>query len=112
MQQLYEKYEKDGLSILALPCNQFGGQEPEPVDAILKKTSEKFGRTFPLQAKVDIHGPEAIDLYKMLDPKENYVTWNFGKYLADREGHIVGYYAPKISPLAMEKDIELLLNKK
>lgn len=26
MQELYKKYEPEGLSVLAFPCNQFGGQ--------------------------------------------------------------------------------------
>src|SRR5262245_54323803 len=28
LQKLHEKYAKDGLVILAFPCNDFGGQEP------------------------------------------------------------------------------------
>ena len=28
LQKLYEKYRDQGLSVLALPCNDFGSQEP------------------------------------------------------------------------------------
>lgn len=31
MQELHKKYEKEGLSVLAFPCNQFGGQEPKVI---------------------------------------------------------------------------------
>ena len=36
LQTFYEKYETQGLSVLAFPCNQFGGQEPG-TDAEIKK---------------------------------------------------------------------------
>ena len=112
MQKLYEKHAESGFEILAFPCNQFGGQEPEPVETILKQTADKFGRSFPLQGKIEVHGSDADPLYKMLDPKESLITWNFGKFLVDDEGKVTGYYAPKISPLGMEDDIVSLLNHK
>lgn len=34
LQALYEQWREKGLEILAFPCNQFGGQEPEGNSAI------------------------------------------------------------------------------
>ena len=104
------KYEKDGFAILALPCNQFGGQEPDDVETILKKTAKKYGRTFPLMSKIDVLA--AHPLFKeLLDPQESLISWNFHKFLVDRHGRVTGSYKPKISPKTMEKDIVSLLKR-
>lgn len=110
---MHSRYAAQGLHVLAFPCNQFGGQEPDSVEDILKSTSELYGRTFPLMDKIDVHGPNALPLYKeMLDPEEKLITWNFHKFLVSRDGLLHGSYKPKVSPLAMEEDIKKLLASK
>merc|ERR1711916_351634 len=109
LQKLHEKYNADGLEILAFPCNQFGGQEPASLPEILKNTAADYGRTFPLQDKIDVKGPQAIPLYKEMLNTESVITWNFHKFLINRKGELYGSYKPKISPFAMEDDIVSLL---
>lgn len=48
---LYEKYHKRGLEILAFPCNQFGEQEPG-TNADIQMFVKNFGVTFPVFSKV------------------------------------------------------------
>ena len=38
LQQLHEKYNKQGLAVIGFPCNQFGGQEPGSADEIREFT--------------------------------------------------------------------------
>ena len=37
------------------------------------------------------------------------ITASFGKFLVDKKGQIVKYYAPSIYPLDIEEDIKSLL---
>lgn len=55
LNQLFEKYEKDGLRIAAFPCNQFAGQEPG-CDVDIKNFAEKYNVKFDLYSKIDVNG--------------------------------------------------------
>ena len=40
------------------------------------------------------------------------IKWNFTKFLIDKEGKVVGRYAPQTSPLKMKQDIEKIFDRK
>lgn len=40
--QVKEKYGDQNFAILCFPCNQFGGQEPDPVEKIRQDIERKF----------------------------------------------------------------------
>src|SRR2546423_1222916 len=46
LQALHAKYSKDGLAILAFPCNDFGAQEPGGEEAIKKFAKKNYGVEF------------------------------------------------------------------
>lgn len=55
LNELFDKYEKDGLRIAAFPCNQFGNQEPGcSVD--IKEFITKNGVRFDMYEKVEVNG--------------------------------------------------------
>src|SRR5690242_13493871 len=64
LQALYSKYAEAGLVVLGFPCNQFGQQEPGTAAQIAAFCSTRYGVTFPLFAKVDVHGRNQCELYK------------------------------------------------
>ena len=66
LEALYKKYEDKGFVILGFPCNQFLAQEPEDNNKIQEFCRINHGVTFPLFAKVDVRGENAIPLYKNL----------------------------------------------
>ena len=41
--------------------------------------------------------------------KDNDIKWNFTKFLVDRNGNVVGRYAPTTTPEEMEERIKGLL---
>lgn len=55
LNELYSKYEGQGLRIAAFPCNQFGGQEPG-CDVDIKEFIKKKGVHFDMYSKVDVNG--------------------------------------------------------
>ena len=53
LQDLYEKYQEEGLEILDFPCNQFGNQAPGTNEEIVSFCDANFGVTFPHYAKME-----------------------------------------------------------
>ena len=109
LQELYEKYEKDGLVVLGVPSNEFGKQEPGTEKEIKEFCSSKYKVTFPMMSKVVVKGDKQIDLYKTLvaatpdkDGKEQQVGWNFEKFLIGRDGKLVTRFKSAIAPEAAE----------
>ena len=104
LQALHEKYAKTGLAVLGFPCNQFGHQEPGAAAEIKAFCTENYGVTFDMFAKVDVNGDDACDLYKYLTALETKpegagkVSWNFEKFLINRQGQVVARFAPKTKP--------------
>ena len=102
---LYEKYHKRGLEILAFPCNQFGEQEPGSNEEI-QNFVKNFGVSFPVFSKILVNGPNSHPLYKFL---KNYTDsmelgWNFVKFLVV-DGFPAKRYHSRIQPKKIEEDI-------
>jgi glutathione peroxidase len=117
LQALHAKYAKDGLAILAFPCNDFGQQEPGN-DAKVKEFAKKeYGVEFDMFSKISILGKEGAPLYKFLTSKEGKpgeVKWNFEKFIIGRDGTIVARFLSDTEPDAPDF-VDLLrkeLNKK
>lgn len=118
LQAISEKYKDQGLEVVGVPCNQFGGQEPGSADEIQTFCSNKYGVTFDLLAKTDVNGPKASPLYvdlKAQSPNGNGdIGWNFEKFLVSRDGKVVGRYKSGVKPDSKElvSAIEAELAKK
>jgi phospholipid-hydroperoxide glutathione peroxidase len=108
LQELYNKYsEKNGLRILAFPCNQFAGQEPGTPEEI-QNFVKQYNVTFDMFEKIDVNGENAHPLWKWLKTKQhgtitNDIKWNFTKFIVNKEGKAVERFAPSTEPLSMEE---------
>lgn len=114
LQALYEKYRDRGFEILAFPCNQFGHQEPGTNQEIQNFCTDLFSVTFPVMAKIDVNGEGESPLYTDLKKSQggllgSAIKWNFTKFLVDRQGRVVGRFAPTTKPQDLEEDIEKIL---
>lgn len=114
LQSLYEKYHDQGFEILDFPCNQFGHQAPGTDAEITAFCQLNYGTSFPRFAKIDVNGPEEAPLYAWLKQQKGGVMgrnikWNFTKFLLDRQGHVVGRFAPTAEPAQLERRIAHLL---
>ncbi|TWU22730.1 glutathione peroxidase [Bythopirellula polymerisocia] len=104
LQQLQEKYADSGLAILGFPCNQFSGQEPGTAEEIQEFCRVNYGVKFDLFEKVDVKGDNACELYKeltSLDTKPKGagdISWNFEKFLIDRDGNVVARFGSRTKP--------------
>lgn len=115
LQALHTDLADQGFAVLGFPCNQFGSQEPGDEASIESFCQTNYGVTFPMFAKVDVNGSEAIALYDWLKSSQpgllgsEAVKWNFTKFLVDRHGKVVKRYAPNAAPQSLRADIEALL---
>ncbi len=104
LEQLHEKYADRGFTVIGVPCNQFGGQEPGTSKEIANFCSETYGVTFPMTEKVDVNGTDRHPLYDVLtthaDAKGEAgdVQWNFEKFLVSPAGDVVARYRPGVLP--------------
>ena len=115
LEALYQKYGERGFEVLAFPCNQFGSQEPGDAEEIASFCKLNYDVSFPLMAKVDVNGDDAIPLYDWMKAEapgvlgSKGIKWNFTKFLIDRDGKVVKRFAPTDKPASIEGDIEKLL---
>jgi glutathione peroxidase len=104
LEALYERYHERGLTVIGVPSNQFGAQEPGTAEEIAEFCQANFGVTFPLLAKTDVNGPDRHPLFARLTEvadatgKAGDVTWNFEKFLVSPQGEVVGRFRSKVEP--------------
>ncbi|CAB05581.1 Glutathione peroxidase 2 [Caenorhabditis elegans] len=115
--ELLDVYKKDGLEVLAFPCNQFGGQEPSCEIDIAAFVADKFKFEPTLFQKIDVNGDNTAPLYKFLKQEKggflvDAIKWNFTKFLVGRDGHVIKRFSPTTEPKDMKKDIEAALQAK
>ncbi|MGI9273751.1 MAG: glutathione peroxidase [Endozoicomonas sp.] len=112
LEALHKKYQDEGLVVLGFPCNQFGKQEPGTSDDIGAFCEKNYGVTFPVFEKIDVNGNDAAPLYKELKEVapgilgSKKIKWNFTKFLLNRQGEVIGRYAPTTKPEELESTIE------
>jgi glutathione peroxidase len=117
LQELYDKYGKDGLVIIGVPANEFLKQEPGTDAQIAEFCKSRFGVTFPMLSKVVVKGDGICPLYQYLTSKDTDpkfggdIKWNFTKFLIGKDGEIVKRFEPKVTPEAITPDIENELKK-
>ena len=107
LERLQKKYEGRGFSVLGVPCNQFGEQEPGSSDEIKTFCSTTYGVTFPMTEKVEVNGDDRHSLYDQLtavddaEGKAGDIQWNFEKFLVAPGGD-VRRFRPLVDPEAPE----------
>ena len=114
LEALSREYAPKGLTVLGFPCNQFMGQEPGTAEEIASFCSLTYDVSFPILAKIEVNGSGADPLYKYLKKEQpgmlgSAIKWNFTKFLIDKDGKVVGRFAPTDKPESMKPAIEKLV---
>lgn len=67
LQVLHDMYKDQGFSVVGVPCNQFGGQEPAENREILHfiRSNYEFVN-FPITEKIEVNGDNEHELYSVL----------------------------------------------
>lgn len=104
LEELQETYADRGFTVVGVPCNQFGGQEPGSAEEIAEFCSATYGVSFPMSEKVEVNGDGRHPIYQQLVETPNEkgeagdVQWNFEKFLLAADGSVVARFNPGIEP--------------
>lgn len=103
LQDLRSRYNLDQLFIIAIPSNDFGGQEPGSESEIKDFCEINYGITFPIMSKQKVLGTNKHYFYKLIE--KNYGSkflpkWNFHKYLIKNDGTLIKSFSSHISPIS------------
>ena len=104
LEQLQNDFGSHGLTVVGVPCNQFGGQEPGTSAEIEQFCSATYGVSFPMAEKIEVNGEERHDVYRALveTPDETGragdITWNFEKFLIAGDGEVLARFSPGVEP--------------
>ncbi|MBS1969953.1 MAG: glutathione peroxidase [Bdellovibrionales bacterium] len=115
LEQLFEKYQNQGFTILGFPCNQFGAQEPGNNEEIQSFCKLTYDVSFPVMAKINVNGSDTAPIYDWLKESApgilgtEMIKWNFTKFLVGKDGKVVKRYAPNVEPKDIAEDIEKAL---
>ena len=132
LESMYEKYHDDGLEIIDIPCNQFGGQAPGTDDEIHNFCALHFNTTYEQYKKSDVNGSNELKLYTFLKSQKGFegfdpdnkltpvlndllgkadpdfakkpdIKWNFTKFIVDRRGNVVKRFEPTTDMAKVEE---------
>jgi len=104
LQWLQEEYSPRGFTVVGVPTNQFGGQEPGSAEEIAEFCSTTYGVTFPLTEKVEVNGDgrhpifEDLTLVPVAGGQPGEVKWNFEKWVLDAHGRPVARFLTEVEP--------------
>jgi glutathione peroxidase len=104
LERLQERYGERGFTVLGVPCNQFGEQEPGSAEEIQTFCSTTYSVSFPMTEKLDVNGSERHPLYSTLTAtadgagEAGDVQWNFEKFLISVDGRPVARFRPTVEP--------------
>ena len=102
LQELHEKMSAKGLVVLGVPCNDFGGQEPDDEKAIKVFCTENYKVTFPMTSKVSIKGDAKHSLFALLTQNGGDVGWNCDKFLIGKDGKVLKRFGSDVEPNSPE----------
>lgn len=101
LQELWRTHKDQGLTIIGVPSNDFGAQEPGSHAEIASFCELNYGVDFPMMAKVHVKGAAAHPFFKWAGGQGGFLAkpkWNFFKYLIGRNGQLADWFSSLTSP--------------
>lgn len=103
LQKLHNTYATKGLAIIAVPSNNFGGQEFAAECDVANFTQKQYAITFPLTTITAVTGKTAHPFYRWATKQAGVngsPKWNFHKYLINKQGDFGCWFATNTTPLS------------
>jgi len=104
LQAIHDQYGSDDFIIIGFPANNFLSQEPGSDEEINTFCKKNYGVTFQMMSKISVKGKDQHPIYQWLTKKElnnfedSKVSWNFQKYLINKNGEIEKVISPRTKP--------------
>ena len=103
LQALWERYREQGLVVLGVPSNDFGGQEPNDEAAIKNFCESNYLVDFPMTTKQKVVGSRAHPFYRWIADSRGGAgvpRWNFHKYLIGKDGRVISDWSSGVKPMS------------
>jgi glutathione peroxidase len=109
LEKLHANLSARGFAVVGFPSNDFMGQEPGTEEEIKDFCTLTYGVKFPMFEKVHVKKGEANPFYDKLaaQAQGHYPSWNFYKYLIDRNGNVVADFSSKVKPDDADLDAQI-----
>ena len=101
LENLYQKFKKRGLVVIAIPSNDFGGQEFKDNKKVKEFCEVNFNISFPITSITKVKGKDKHPFFKWVEKEAGYLSlpkWNFYKYLINKEGKLVAWFSSVTKP--------------
>jgi glutathione peroxidase len=99
LEKLYLNYQDKGFFILGFPSNDFLHQEPGTPQEIAAFCTNTYHVTFPMFEKVVVSKRDGqAPVYQFLTTGFPAPSWNFCKYLIDKNGKVLQEFPSKVTP--------------
>ena len=110
LQALQDRFGGQRFTVLGVPSDQFH-QDPGSDQETRDACAATYDITFPLFAKSDVNGEDALPLWRWLREQKagvmgGRIAWNFTKFLIAPDGRVLRRWAPPVPPARIAGRIE------
>jgi glutathione peroxidase len=101
LQALWTRLRPRGLTIVGVPSNDFGGQEPGSNAQIQSFCRLNYGVDFPLAARTTVVGVRAHPFFAWAQRQLGEAarpSWNFHKILIGKDGRAIAAFPSRVAP--------------
>jgi glutathione peroxidase len=98
LESLYRERRSEGFVILGFPADDVAGQEPRSDRELARFCEQNFRVSFPVFAKSNLVTDPVNPLFDRLAATAGAPSWNFNKYLVDRDGNVVERFDAATAP--------------
>ncbi len=110
LENVYQKFKKQGLVVIAIPSNDFGGQEFKDNKKVKEFCEVNYNISFPITTITKVKGKNRHPFFKWVEKEAGYLSlpkWNFYKYLINKNGKLVAWFTSVTKPTSKKFLIEL-----
>lgn len=101
LEALHQEYKDKGLVVIAVPCNDFGGQEPGTATEIQHTACEIYTATYLMTTKANVTSAPPHPFYAWASTQVGVLgqpRWNFHKYLIGKDGKVRDWFSSLTKP--------------
>lgn len=112
LEKLHRTLSPKGLTVVGVPSGDFN-QESHTNAEVKNFCDATFGVEFPLAGITKVTGANAHPFYRWVKAEKHWEpSWNFGKVLIGRDGHIIACYGSSEEPgsVRLTRQIETALS--